>query len=144
MNAEEALQYLETQGVVLASAKGPVPRMSEVIAGEPIQGSWRGHPKGGDIYSILGFLQESPDVLTCRVVNGKITLVHRRLWPALICAAGRFQPERLAKIEQEHTEQGRHVNHETPFPLWADPISVREAKSLSEAEALEALGDWAS
>ncbi len=144
MDVEEALQYLEAQGVVLASAKGPVPRMSEVIAGEPIQGSWWGHPKGGDIYSILGFLQESPDVLVCRVINDKITLVHRRLWPALIRAAGRFQPERLAKIEQEHTEQGRHVNHETPFPLWADPISVHEAKSLSEAQALEALGDWAN
>jgi len=117
--------------------------MSEVIAGESIRGSWWGHPKGGEIYSILGFLEESPDVLVCRVVNGKITFVHRRLWPALISAAGRFPEERLAKIEQEHTDQGRHVNHETPFPLWADPISISEAKTLSEAQALEALGEWA-
>lgn len=144
MNADEALQYLETHGVVLASAKGPVPRMSEVIAGEPIRGSWWGHPKGGEIYSVLGVLQASPDVLVCRVVNGKITLVHRRLWPALIRAADRLPLEHLAKIEQEHTEKGRHVNHETPFPLWADPTSLSVAKTLGEVEALTALGEWAT
>jgi hypothetical protein len=142
MNADEALRYLEVHGVVLASAKGPVPRMSEVIAGEPIRGSWWGHPKGGEIYSILGVMQESPDVLVCRVVNGKITLVHRRLWPALIRAADNFPSERLAKIEQEHTDKGRHVNHETPFPLWVDPTSVSDAKALSEVQALESLGEW--
>jgi hypothetical protein len=117
--------------------------MSEVIAGGPIRGSWWGHPKGAEIYSILGYLQESPDVLVCRLVGGKITLVHRRLWPALISGAGRFSPERLAKIEQEHTDRGHHVNHETPFPLWADPTSLHDAESLSEAQAIEALGEWA-
>jgi hypothetical protein len=143
MDSDEALRFLETQGVVLASAKGPVPRMSEVIAGEPIRGSWWGHPKGGEIYRILGLLEESPDVLVCRVIDGKITLVHRRLWPALIRAAGRFPPERLAKVEQEHTASGRHVNHETPFPFWADEETLSAADSLNEADALEALGEWA-
>src|ERR1017187_1409764 len=106
MDTEEAFKFLETHGIVLASAKGPVPRMSEVIAGEPIRGSWWGHAKGGEIYRILGLLEESPDVLVCRVIGGKITLVHRRLWPALIRAAGRFPRERLSRVEPEHTETG--------------------------------------
>jgi hypothetical protein len=143
MDTEEALRFLETHGIVLASAKGPVPRMAEVIAGEPIRGSWWGHPKGDEIYRILGFLQESPDVLVCRVINGKITLVHRRLWPALIRVAGRFPRERLSKVEQVHTESGRHVNVETGFPEWADPDSLTAADSLTESQALEALGKWA-
>jgi hypothetical protein len=91
----------------------------------------------------LGFLQESPDVLVCRVINGKITLVHRRLWPALIRVAGRFPRERLSKVEQVHTESGRHVNVETGFPEWADPDSLTAADSLTESQALEALGKWA-
>ena len=69
MNPEDALRFVESHGVVLASAKGPVPRMSEVIAGESIRGSWWGHPKGAEIYAALGALQESPDVLVCRVVG---------------------------------------------------------------------------
>jgi len=143
MDENEALEFVETHGIVLASAKGPVPRMSEVIAGEPIRGSWWAHAKGGEIYRVLGFLEESPDVLVCRLIDAKITLVHRRLWPALIRAADRFAPERLSRVVQEHTETGRHVNHETAFPLWADSRSLAAAELLTESEALEALGEWA-
>ena len=143
MDENEAMRFLKTHGIVLASAKGPVPRMSEEIAGEPIRGSWWEHAKGGEIYRVLGFLQESPDVLVCRVIEGKITLVHRRLWPALIRAASRFAPERLSRVVQEHTETGRHVNHETVFPLWADPDSFAASELLTESEALDALGKWA-
>ncbi len=143
MDENDALDFVETHGLVLASAQGPVPRMSEAIAGEPIRGSWWGHAKGGEIYRVLGFVEESPDVLVCRVIDGKITLVHRRLWPALIRAAGRFAPERLSRIVQEHTATGRHVNHETPFPLWADPHSLAAVELLTESDALDALGEWA-
>lgn len=142
MNNEEALRFLESHGVVMASAKGPVPRMSEEIAGEPIKGSWWGHAKGHEIYSVLNFLEESPDVLVCRLIEGKVTLVHRRVWPALIRVAGRFPPERLARVEQEHTSSGRHVTHETPFPLWSDARSMKMAKNLSEADAFAILGEW--
>jgi hypothetical protein len=143
MDTIEALEFVRAHGLVLASANGPVPRMSEVIAGEPIRGSWWGHPKGAEIYRVLGSLHDSPDVLVCRVVGGKITFVHRRLWPSLIHVADRFAPERLARVEQEHTASGRHVNHETPFPLWTDQPSRDAATRLTDDEALAALGDWA-
>jgi hypothetical protein len=35
MTAVEALAFVEAHGVVLVSAKGPVPRLTEAIAGEP-------------------------------------------------------------------------------------------------------------
>lgn len=76
MTPDEALSFVEAQGVVLASAKGPVPSMTEIIAGEAIKGSWWAHPKGREIFRILQVLVESPDVLVCRIVGGKITLVH--------------------------------------------------------------------
>ena len=38
MNAQEALEFVETHGVVLVAARGPVPRLTEAIAGEPIKG----------------------------------------------------------------------------------------------------------
>ena len=36
--------FVERHGVVLASARGPVPNVAEAVAGEPIRGSWWGHP----------------------------------------------------------------------------------------------------
>jgi hypothetical protein len=139
---EEALKFLKTNGIVMASAKGPVPRMSEVIAGEPIKGSWWGHAKGHEIYSVLSFLEDSPDVLVCRLIDGKVTLVHRRLWPALIRVAEHFAPERLVRVDHEHPSSGRHINHETPFPLWADAFRQSAANALAESQASDALGMW--
>jgi len=142
MDAAAALELVESLGVVLVAAKGPVPRMTEAIAGEPIVGSWWGHPKGHEIYAVLEDVTASPDVLVCRAVDGKVTLVHRRLWPALICASDVIGPERLARVEQEHTAKGHHVNHETPFPQWADADSLSAAASMTPSDALQQLGTW--
>jgi hypothetical protein len=144
MDAATALELVESLGVVLVAANGPVPRMTEAIAGEPIAGSWWGHPKGHEIYAVLESVTASPDVLVCRAVGGKVTLVHRRLWPALICASEVIGPERLARVEQEHTAKGHHVNHETPFPQWADADSLAAAASMAPSDALQQLGRWTS
>lgn len=143
MTPDEALSFVEAQGVVLASAKGPVPRMTEIIAGEAITGSWWAHPKGRAIFRVLQVLENSPDILVCRIVGGKITLVHRRLWPAVVSAARRFPADHLAKTSEEHTSSGRHIRHDEPFPDWVDVETAAKAASLAEEEALIALGSWA-
>lgn len=51
--AEEALAFVREHGVVLASAKGPAPRLTEAIVGEPIRGSWWAHAQSHYIYAIL-------------------------------------------------------------------------------------------
>jgi hypothetical protein len=140
----EARAFVESHGVVLVAAKGPVPRMTEVIAGEPITGSWWGHPRGHEIYAVLDELTADPDVLACRAVGGKVTLVHRRCWPALVRAAEAIGAAWCARVEQEHTDRGHHVNHETPCPQWADPDVRRAARALSLDAALDALGGWAA
>ena len=143
MTAVEALAFVEECGVVLVSAKGPVPRLTEAIVGAPIKGSWWGHPKSHQIFAILEAVTESQDVLVCRLVKGKITLVHRRLWPALVRLAARFPPDQIAKVRQEHTASGRHVNKEVPFPRWVPAEVMKLASSITEEEAIAALGEWA-
>ena len=142
MTIEEAMAFIRQHGVVLASAKGVVPRLAEVIVDEPIKGSWWAHPKSHQIFAILQAVTDSEDILVCRLVDGKVTLVHRRLWPALVRAAGRFSPTRIAQVREEHTPSGHHVSREVPFPNWV-PADVREqAKNIGEQEALIALGSW--
>lgn len=143
MTPAETLAFVEERGVVLVSAKGPLPRLTEVIAGEPIKGSWWGHPKGHQIFAILEAVTDSEDVLVCRLVNGKVTLVHRRLWPALVRLAARFPSDRIAKVIQEHTSSGRHINKEVPFPSWVPAQVMKQSRSITEEEALAELGSWA-
>jgi len=135
MSADAALAFIEAHGVVLLAARGPVPRLVEAIAGEPIKGSWWAHPASHRIFAVLQALEETGELLLCRLIEGKVTVVHRRLWPALIRLAHRFTPQQLAQIKQEHTASGKHVNRIVDFPRWV-PASVRAAaRDLSGAEA---------
>src|SRR5437762_12561301 len=139
-----AIAFVEAHGVVLASAKGPVPRLIDAIAGEPITGNWWSHPRANAIYNVLAEVSESEQVLVCRLINGKVTLVHRRLWPALVRLAAQFAPEQLAKVREEHTASGQHVSHEVPFPQWVPPDVLEQGTMVAENEALAVFGAWPS
>ena len=142
MTSDEALAFVCEQGIVLVFAKGPAPRLTEAIAGEAIKGSWWAQPEGKHIYSTLRAITESEEVLVCRLVDGKVTLVHRRLWPALARLAERLSPEQISRVREEHTASGRHVSHAIPFREWVPQAVMEEARALSEQEALVALGPW--
>jgi hypothetical protein len=144
MTAEEALAFIRQHGVVLASARGPTPRLVEVIAGGPIRGSWWAHPKGRQIFRIIQAVSHSPDVLVCRLVNRKLTFVHRRLWPALVRLADSLPADQVSQVHEEHLPTGRHVSHDIPFPEWVPKEILQEAQCLSEQDARHALLPWLS
>src|SRR5258708_120190 len=140
MTATEAIAFVRQHGVVLVSANGAVPRLTEAIAGESIKGSWWAHPKSHHIFAILQAVTDLEDTVGGRLVGGKLTLVHRRLWPALVRVADQFPATRMAKVREEHTPSGHHVSREVPFPKWV-PTEVKEqAKDIGEQEAFTALG----
>lgn len=138
MTPEEAVAFVKRHGVVLQAARGPVPSLAEAIAGGPIRGSWWGHPKGHDIFRAAEAICASADVLVCKLFDGKVTYVHRRLWPALVKLAARFRKEQLAKVWNEHTPTGAHRSRRQAFPAWVPSEVVREAEALSvlDAEAI--------
>jgi hypothetical protein len=141
-SSEGALAFVEEHGVVLESGRGPVSSLAEAIAGEPIRGTWWGHPKGRAIFRATRALRDSADVLVCRLLGGKITYIHRRLWPALVRLADEIGPRRLDAIREEHTKSGAHKVVTMAFPQWV-PSEVRKAaQKLSEEEARRQCGDW--
>ena len=142
MTPDEARAFVQQHGVVLVSARGSAPRLVEAIARETIRGSWWSHPQARQIFSVLNAVTDSGDVLVCRMVDGKLTLVHRRLWPALVRVAGRFQAEQLAQVNERHTASGRHETSELPFPQWVPAEVLEQARSGDEAAALAAFGPW--
>ena len=140
MTTREALAFIRKHGVVLEAAQGPAPSLAEAIAGERIRGSWWSHPKSQEIFTVTRAVRDSDDVLVCRLIQGKVTFVHRRLWPALVRVADRFSRNSLSRVSESHTSSGRHVIKEVPFPDWV-PTNVRAAaRKLSEEAALQQLG----
>ena len=139
MTPKQALAFVKTNGVVLESGRGAAASLAEAVAGEPIRGSWWAHPKGHDIFLCSRAVRQSPDVLVCRLVGGKVTYVHRRLWSALIRLAEEFKPAHLAAIQEVHTPSGKHKTNTTPFPLWVPPKIMQAAKQLTGEEAARLL-----
>jgi hypothetical protein len=131
------LSFVEKHGVVLASARGAVPSLAEAVAGEPIVGSWWAHPKGKAIFEALSEIDDSIDVRCFKLVDGKVTFVHRKAWPALVRLGkdGVIAPDQLAAVQQEHLPTGEHRNVITPFPDWVDDITDAAAGKLSTDQA---------
>lgn len=142
MTRGQALEFVQKHGVVLESAQGPVPSLAAAVARGPIRGSWWSHPKSHEIFRLTRAVRESPDVLVCRLVDGKVTYVHRRLWPSVVRASSRLPKKRLAHVRESHASSGRHVTKELAFPSWVPSSVWSEATRLSEAEALRELGEW--
>jgi hypothetical protein len=141
VTAAEALAFVERHGVVLESAHhAGIPSLAEAVAGERIRGSWWSHAKGRAIFAATRTVRDSPDVLVCRLVEGKVSFAHARLWPALVRLCERFPRERLARIREVHTKRGVHRAETIPFPEWVPPGTSAAAARLDEATARASLG----
>ncbi len=105
---DDIAALLADEGMLLESARGPIPNVAELVVGAPIRGSWWAHPQSHRIFATINALADSPDVARMRLVNGRITLVHRRLWPALLRLETRFPPGMLVVVLEEHTPTGAH------------------------------------
>ena len=123
-------------GMLLQSAKGPIPNLAELVVGAPVRGSWWSHPRHDEIFRVLNEAADSPDVVRLRLVRDKVTLVHRRLWPALVRLQGALGPvARLAAVEESHTESGAHRSHRVPFPDWVPADVLAAGSSLTDDAA---------
>ena len=101
MGAEtrKALSELERLGFMLLTDPR-LPSVTRLVAGEPVRGSWWSHPAGHAIFSVAGALEDCGDVAVARLVSGKLTFVHRRLWPALLGVATSREPWQVTGLSR--------------------------------------------
>ena len=77
-----------------------------------------------------------------RLVDGKITYVHRRLWPAIVRLAQFLDKNGIAALREAHSSSGAHQVRTIPFPLWVPGDVRKTAQNLSEEDACLQLGEW--
>ena len=138
----DPLRFVEEHGVVLEGTRGPRPSLAEAVAGEAIRGNWWGHKKGHVIFAATRAVRDCDQVLVCRLVDRKITYIHRRLWPAVVRLANSLDKKTLAALHEEHSPSGAHRVRAVPFPRWVPPEVRKAAKNLSKEQACLQLGDW--
>jgi hypothetical protein len=74
----EAKALLDRNGLVTLS------EYVEAIAGEKPKGSWWSHPKGKLIFDVTSALEDEPGVITCKLIEKRVTFVGPTLVPALL------------------------------------------------------------
>ena len=141
----DALEWVETQGISTEVPALGVPSLAEAVAGERLTGSWRGHAKGRLIYRLGRALRAHPDVLTLRLVEGKVTFVARDLWPAAWRVV--MEPARRrgslaglphpARLLLERVERDRRVVLEKKGPHVGAREVLEERLLVHSAETFE-------
>jgi hypothetical protein len=81
---EEAPAWLARVRLAVVAPWRDLPSLVTAVVGGPTGGSWWGHEQGPLIYDCLMALQHTGDVLSTKLVAGRVTLLHRSLWPALV------------------------------------------------------------
>ena len=142
MTPRQVIAFIRYHGVVLQSAKGLEPSMTVRIAGGPIRGSWWGHPMGHEIFALLQKIDKSTAVLTCPLAGGRVTYLHRRLWPPFVRLSRQFPEHALDRIQQVHLPSGRHERRDIPFPEWVPKSVLTSAQRLTKPGATAEIQIW--
>ena len=79
---QRVFQQLKKYGFLLESDP-QLPSVCSLINGGPSKSSWWSHPMAQVIFTVNEELEDHQDVLITKLVTGKVTFVHRSLWPEL-------------------------------------------------------------
>ena len=142
MSPRQVTDFIRSHGVVLESANGAEPALAAHITGGPIRGNWWSHPMSRQIFRLTQHVRSSKAILVCTLANGRITYIHRRLWPYFVRVARRFPRHALDRVQEVHLASGRHERRDVPFPDWVPQPVLDAAKGISDKDASLKLQNW--
>jgi hypothetical protein len=133
-----ALQTLKRLGLLLET-DARLPSVASLIAGEPVSGSWWSHPSAEKIFITLGQFEDHRDVMFTKLISGKVTLVHRKLWPEIFAigtARADWQTKGLSKSARNLLkmidEQGSLRTDQLAWPKSATAKPGEAARELEK------------
>jgi hypothetical protein len=94
------LPLLAEHGLLLQQDK-TLPNVVGIVLGETLAASWWTHPRARLVFRCLCELADHADVLQTKLVDGKVTFVHRRLWAAVLAVATAQEPWQVQGLSRE-------------------------------------------
>lgn len=134
-DGDAVISVLQDLGLLLLSD----PRRKnaiEVLTGEFPKGSWWSHPAANQIYGVLQTVEQHPDVLLAKLLAGKVTLVHRALWPALRAVVTAREAWQLQDLSPGATQCLAALDAGEDPPVSRTVSKEIEARLLARAENL--------
>ena len=158
----DALELIHTRQVVTEVPAAGTASLVEAVAGGPVHGSWRSHAKGRLMYRLGRLLRASDEVLSVRLVEGKVAFVDPSLWAAVYRVA--MEPARRRRTLEGLSPQARalltaverdrvvHLDKDSPWTKAREVLEERLLVHVSETEVeggrhvtvLRSWRDWGS
>ena len=127
------LSPLKELGLLLQQDK-ILPNAVTILAGETLAGSWWSHPRARVIFRCLGELADHPDVLQTKLVSGKVTFVHRRLWPMLLAVASAHETWQLDGLSKAAKRLLDQLETRRELRASGAPVKEIERRLLAHGE----------
>lgn len=86
---------IEQYGLLLMQ-DAKLPSLVSIVAGAPVKGSWWSHPESARMFDVLQVIHD--ETLVLKLLAGKRTFVHPRLWPAVCAVAESGEPWQTSKL----------------------------------------------
>jgi hypothetical protein len=93
----ECRKALDRHGLLMLQHER-LPAVTTIVAGAPVKGSWWGHAEGHAIFNASQALEESKDVTVAKLIDGKVTYIHQRLWADLKAIGQAKEPWQLSGL----------------------------------------------
>ncbi|QRK13290.1 RNA methyltransferase [Archangium violaceum] len=158
----DALELIRQKRVVTEVPAHGMTSLVEAVAGGPVHGSWRTHARGRLMYRLGRMLRASDEVLSVRLVEGKVAFVDPSLWPAVYRMA--MEPSRRRRSLEGLSPQSRalltaverdrvvHLDKESEWTKAREALEERLLVHVSETEleaghhvtVLRSWRDWVS
>jgi hypothetical protein len=124
-------------GGILIESDSHLPSVTRIIVGQRLHTSWWAHPRANLIYNVLNRVHDNQDILTVRLVGGKLTLIHKKLWPAVFAVA--TSREHWQKKGLSRTARNLLTNLKRHGSLETNRLPAYEKRSKLIAEAAREL-----
>ncbi len=128
-----ALREIERHGLLLET-DARLPSLVALVTGAPVRGSWWSHPLGHTIFATAAMLARNPDVLLAKLVSGKQTWIHRRLWTALLVAVTAGEAWQMDGLSEEGRDLLARVGREGAVAASGSAARELELRLLVQAE----------
>jgi hypothetical protein len=131
--ARRVLEALAQRGLLLEQDK-ELPNVVGILTGQSLRTSWWSHPRARSIFATLTELARHPDVLFTKLLYGKVTLLHRRLWPSFLALASAREAWQVRGLGASARSLFRDLEHTGSVRASGPAVKELERRLLVHTE----------
>jgi len=130
MKLEDLLDRLREFDLLL-STDPKFPSVSGLVVGDVGGRSWWAHPEAQKMFDLSCRLSDSPDVLLAKLISGKVTYIHRPLWPAIVAIGTAREPWQMDGLSKEAKALLKKTDSQGEVDASGDAVRELETRLLA-------------